>query len=396
MFFSARMLLSSSPHNASVGTCELAEGRYGIVEVRPPNDCPVRMVRRPRDGVGRFPHAGCERFTGRSVLVPPLASSREFVLQLQDGDNRFDVLSRHPGHRHFVPRLIDGRLGRRDACAGDADQKGNVFRPNGRERHDPSRLAHAQQSDLRAVDIAASLQVLGGSHDIARQIVERCRVPVARRSAHTPLVVPEDRHAAPDQEPRPGKDVFPVLGARAVHENNRGVFPTRGRTDERTGQLNVAAREADVFAFLDLDTPRGSRTGTLALPRKRGDLAGAVPLKFNSRLDGRRNRHARSGEELVAVGRVQRPHLTGFVERDEFARLGEAAEFIPQLEIHEPIRFPAIYARVFTKHLLVHGAHDGSLNRRERDHRSEENRTARCADRCPRTHVPPPCCGAAH
>ena len=35
------------------------------------------------------------------------SSSGEFVLQLQEGEDRFDILSRHPGHRHFVPCLID-------------------------------------------------------------------------------------------------------------------------------------------------------------------------------------------------------------------------------------------------------------------------------------------------
>ncbi len=64
-----------------------------------------------------------------------------------------------------------------------------------------------------------------GGHHVAGQIVERGRVPVARRSTDTALVVPEDRHAVADQEPRPGKHVFPILGAGAVHENDRGMFP---------------------------------------------------------------------------------------------------------------------------------------------------------------------------
>jgi hypothetical protein len=110
-----------------------------------------------------------------------------------------------PASCHFVLRLIDRCLGGYYARTGDADQKRNVLRTDGGERHDPSRLAHAKQSNLRAVDIGACLQVLEGSHHVAGQVVERGRIPVPRRSAHTPFVVPEDRDTAafrPDEETR--------------------------------------------------------------------------------------------------------------------------------------------------------------------------------------------------
>src|SRR5687767_4488108 len=112
-----------------------------------------------------------------------------------------------------------------------------------------------------------------------------------------------------------------MLGAGAVYENNRGMFPARGRTDEHSGELNAAVREADVFALFDVNAPCGTRSGSVTVPRKRSDLAGDVALKLDSRLDGRRHRHARSGEEPVAVGRIQRSNFSGFIKRDELTRV---------------------------------------------------------------------------
>ena len=111
------------------------------------------------------------------------------------------------------------------ACAGDADQKGNVFRADGGERHDPSGLADAEQANLRAVDIAACLQVLEGGHDVAGQIVERSRVPVPGRSTDTPFVVPEDRHAAAYQEPRPGSMYSRFSAPEPCTRMIAGCFP---------------------------------------------------------------------------------------------------------------------------------------------------------------------------
>lgn len=85
------------------------------------------MVSRSWNRVGRCPKAGCDLFAGRRVLGPTLARSRKLVLQLQDGHDRFERLCRHPRHRHLVPRLIESRLSRRHARAGDADQKGQVL-----------------------------------------------------------------------------------------------------------------------------------------------------------------------------------------------------------------------------------------------------------------------------
>src|SRR5207245_6819097 len=143
-------------------------------------------------------------------------------------------------------------------------------------------------------------------HHVAGQIVEGGRVPIARRSADASFVVAEDGHAVADQESRPWQHVFPILGAGAMYENDRGMSGYFGWTDERPGQLNVAAREADVFAFLDLDESRRARSGPFAPPHERDDLAGAVALKFDTGLDCGRQRHAGTGKKLVAVGRIQR------------------------------------------------------------------------------------------
>ena len=277
---------------------------------------------------GGLPHPSRELLTGRGVLVPPLARSGELVLQLHEADDLLDDLWRHAARRHLVSRLIDGRLGRWYARAGDADQEGRVFRADGGERHDPSRLADPQQSNLRAVDIAACLQVLEGGHHVAGQIVERGRVPVAGRSADTPLVVPEHRDAAADQEPRKRKHVLAILRAGAVHENDRGMLCRLV-----IGLMSVPAsrtspfEKRDVFTFLDLDALRQhARARTLALPRQRGDLAGAVALKLDSGFDRkstprRRDRRRTGRARSDTASEPRRTRQTRRVDR-----LAESAE----------------------------------------------------------------------
>jgi hypothetical protein len=46
------------------------------------------------------------------------------------------------------------------------------------------------------------------------------------------------------------------------------MFRPRGRTGERAGQLDGAAREADVLVLLDLDALRDAGGGTFAVPRQ--------------------------------------------------------------------------------------------------------------------------------
>jgi hypothetical protein len=60
------------------------------------------------------------------------------------------------------------------------------------------------------------------------------------------------------------------------------MFPARGRSDERPGELNVAVRETDIFPLLHLDASRRTRHGTFAPPRERGDRTGSVALKLDS------------------------------------------------------------------------------------------------------------------
>jgi hypothetical protein len=50
----------------------------------------------------------------RGVLVPSLARTREFVLELHQADDLVDGLRRHADHRYLVPRLIDRCFGPRD------------------------------------------------------------------------------------------------------------------------------------------------------------------------------------------------------------------------------------------------------------------------------------------
>jgi hypothetical protein len=105
---------------------------------------------------------------------------------------------------------------------------------------------------VRLVNIAASLQVLERGHDIASQIVERGRVPVPCGFTHTTFVVPQDRHATADQEPRPWKHVFPILGAGSVHENDGRMFPAAHHRPDQRARQNGAIRESDVFTCFDL------------------------------------------------------------------------------------------------------------------------------------------------
>ena len=61
---------------------KLAQRGHRIVEVQPPNELPVWMVRCSRDCVGRRSHPGSQLLASRSVFIPPLACTRELVLQL--------------------------------------------------------------------------------------------------------------------------------------------------------------------------------------------------------------------------------------------------------------------------------------------------------------------------
>ena len=132
--------------------------------------------------------------------------------------------------------------------------------------------------------------------------------------------------------------------------------------------------------FLNLDAARGTRSGAITAPRERDDLARAITLKLDARLDGCRYREAGTGEELVAAGWIERPDFAGFIKCHEL-RMTKSAAFLPHLEIRKRTWVPLIHARVLTKHLLVHRAHGGSLKRRTRGQRCDEHRRHCCADR---------------
>ena len=128
-----------------------------------------------------------------------------------------------------------------------------------------------------------------------------------------------------DQKPGRWKDVLAILRLGTVNEDDGRMFPAGIRTDQRPGQSNGAAREMDIFVFLDLDTPRGTGWETFGLPRQRGDPTSAIALKRDPRFDGGRNRGAGPNEEAVAIRRIKRPHLSGFIKGDELRRLAETA-----------------------------------------------------------------------
>jgi hypothetical protein len=105
------------------------------------------MLGRSRKAVRWLSHDCCKPLPCSPVGIPALAGSRELVLQLHQADDGVDILPTHPGHAHFIPRLIDGGLGSRHSRTRDADQKRDVLRPHSRERQDPSGLADAQKAD---------------------------------------------------------------------------------------------------------------------------------------------------------------------------------------------------------------------------------------------------------
>jgi hypothetical protein len=178
------------------------------------------------------------------------------VLQFHDVDDCGDGLRLHPQCRHLVLCLIDRRLGDGNTGAGHADQKRDVCRPDGGQRHDPSRLADSQQPNLPPVDILARLQVLDTRNDVAREILERRRLPVARRTAHPAFVIREHRHPVAYQSPGKGKDLPAIGRPRAVNEHDSRVpLACGGRRDQSSCQPEVAIQEVNVFVLLNLDTP---------------------------------------------------------------------------------------------------------------------------------------------
>ena len=104
-------------------------------------------------------------------------------------------------------------------------------------------------------------------------------------------------------------------------------------------------------------------------------------MKLNSGLDRGRHRGARPGEELVAICRIQRPNVAGFIKRDELILAGELA---PELEIQEGIGSPLIGADVFAERLLVHRGHTRGLGGESKRH-CEKKQAGRCADHAANT-----------
>src|SRR5687768_13316939 len=123
---------------------------------------------------------------------------------------------------------------------------------------------------------------------------------------------------------------------------------------ERSRQLNVAVRETHVLTLLGLDPSPDARSRALPPPRQRRDSAGAVALEVDSGLDGGRDASARTGEKAVAARRIERPSLTGFIERDELIRPRELA---PHLEVQKGILVPPVGAVILAERPLVQRHH---------------------------------------
>ena len=132
---------------------------------------------------------------------------------------------------------------------------------------------------MRAVDIRASSILKAATTSLARSSNEAVfQSPV---DPPTPrLSYP--RTAMPRRiRNRAGQHVLAIFRARAVDENDCGMFSVRVRTDERPRQLNGAAREADIFTLLDVDAARGTLRGSVAPPGERA-IAGAVANELDS------------------------------------------------------------------------------------------------------------------
>src|SRR5947209_6326777 len=214
----------------------------------------------------RRPHAGDQVLPRGCVTVPIFAGARELILQSQEIDNRGDGIGGHARCRHLALRVVDRGFGGRDSRAGDADQKCNVFCADGGQRHDPSRLAYTDKSDLRVIDIAACPQVLESRHDVAGQVSERGRFPVPRRSADSALIVAKHGDAVADEEARKGKHMLAILRPRAMHDNNGGILAAGPWADQSTRKFKLAARKAHLVPRLDLNPTRGAGSAGPGLP----------------------------------------------------------------------------------------------------------------------------------
>src|SRR2546423_2265519 len=143
-----------------------------------------------------------------------------------------------------------------------------------------------------------------------------------------------------------------------MHENYGGVLRAIPWTDQSTSEPNVAVRKMHVFAALDIDAASGARRSSVALPDDRRNFARAIALETDLGFDRGPNRCTGASEEAVVSRRIQRPHLAGFVQRNELIR---SAQLAPELEIEESTVLPLIGAGVLAKGPFVHRLHNRSL-----------------------------------
>ena len=147
----------------------------------------------------------------RRVFVPAFPGACEPILKLHQRDDLGDGLRLHSARGHFVLRLIDRRLRRGNARAGDADRNARSFaRTAASGMIQPAWLTPS--SPIRVASISlAGLQVVERRHHVAGEHFERGGLPVAGGPADAALVVAEHRHAAADQESGERQDELPVL-----------------------------------------------------------------------------------------------------------------------------------------------------------------------------------------
>ena len=307
-------------------------------------------------GKGRFwrgAHPGYELLARRGVRVPAAARPGEAVLQPDEGNDVRDRRRRHPCHRQLISRLIDGRFGRCHASAGDADQKSDILRAQGSERHGPTRLADPQQPKRSSRQYrAASSKTRQRRPRRPPGPREGGRIPVAGRFADAPFVETEQRDAVTNQDRAQGSMYARFSGPEPWTRTMAGCLPPVD------GAINVPVNCTSRFVNRTssrvsiVDPFRSPRGRTVMLPRERGYPAGAVALKCDAGLDRGGQCGAGTGEELVAVGRIQRAHITRLVKRDQLG-LAESTELVPHLHVDETVRFPLVDARVLTKNGFV-------------------------------------------
>ena len=135
-----------------------------------------------------------------------------------------------------------------DAGARDTDQERQVWRSDRGDRHDPARLAHAEQSDLGAVDIASRLR---GTRTPQRRRRQGPRtMPCSSRRVEPPtprLSYPSTAMPCRIRKRANGRTLSRFAGPEKCTRMIAGCFAPETGLNNVPAKLSVAVREADVF-----------------------------------------------------------------------------------------------------------------------------------------------------